>query len=1064
MNAFKADDHLRGLTDFQRRSVDHVVTQFFDAGARRFLVADETGLGKTRVARGVVARTIEKLQHDDSVQRIDIVYVCANADLAHQNIGRLNVTGTPALPFGRLSLLPLHAKDLVRESVDGSKPVNLISFTPGTSFDVHGGEGVAAERAVLHVVLCQLLELDEAQQRTSLRIFQGGVRTVESFRDNHVSWVAESLRDGVEERIAEKFTAQIFAVREGADGGSLAHRFRALIAEIGDDRELAPDVNDRRWRCVSALRAAMAAASVETLEPDLVIMDEFQRFTHLLEKDNPAGELFHELCSYNEAKTLLLSATPYKPFTRAVEGESHSRELYRTLEALGAGRSDFDIAKVQEGLARFRVAVQRGERDATVAAEVRHELMKVMSRAERPVLPEGLRLEEHVDETADVTANDLASFVRLSKVAQELRTGRDRGLFTVEYWKSAPYFINFCGEYQLGARLKGAPKTTQLSSLLTATSHLDAEALTGFSPISPGNARMARLFTNTLEKGWWKLLWMPPTMPYYALEEPFIGHEGMTKQLVFSSWTATPTAVASLLSYEADRRITQEPFGKHRAAVKYSEYSSKGREAVTTHLRYGLTDGKAASMSTLAMFWPMAELASLGDPLKHRDGCSSLTREGLLDRVKSALSQYAEGVAEATDDANLPWRVAFGRDGNWSNAAWSDIGRAMGGKPRGEKDPEEAKADDPPESSVLQTHFDRAANFERAAKERTSTPSVGATAGGLDRLAELAAFSPANIAWRSLNRLSGDAVTPGGLFLAAATLANGLRTLFNRPDATTLIEKLYSGDGPFWAGVLRYCAAGNLEAVLDEYLFHLAADVVEGAMNDEGLLALATEAASALSLTVSTYRARGARESDPELAFPVRFALRYSAGRSATADDARQPEVRRAFNSPFWPFVLASTSVGQEGIDFHWWSHSVFHWNLPSNPVDFEQREGRVDRFRGHVIRKNIVERHGGQVLRNLDQTEHVWAQLYAAATDLRDEYGDFTPGWVYPGSAKIERHLAPYAFSKDTPRYNKMKADVDTYRLTFGQPRQESLLEEIQRKRAGERAALEGMRIDLMP
>ncbi|WP_019568605.1 hypothetical protein [Thioalkalivibrio sp. ALMg13-2] len=43
------------------------------------------------------------------------------------------------------------------------------------------------------------------------------------------------------------------------------------------------------------------------------------------------------------------------------------------------------------------------------------------------------------------------------------------------------------------------------------------------------------------------------------------------------------------------------------------------------------------------------------------------------------------------------------------------------------------------------------------------------------------------------------------------------------------------------------------------------------------------------------------------------------------------------FNSPFRPFVLASTSVGQEGLDFHSWCHSVVHWNLPSNPVDMEQ-------------------------------------------------------------------------------------------------------------------------------
>ena len=63
------------------------------------------------------------------------------------------------------------------------------------------------------------------------------------------------------------------------------------------------------------------------------------------------------------------------------------------------------------------------------------------------------------------------------------------------------------------------------------------------------------------------------------------------------------------------------------------------------------------------------------------------------------------------------------------------------------------------------------------------------------------------------------------------------------------------------------------------------------------------------------------------------------------------------------PFVLASTSVVQEGIDFHWWSHSVIHWNLPSNPVDFEQREGRVNRFAGHAVRKNVAESRRADVL-----------------------------------------------------------------------------------------------------
>jgi hypothetical protein len=62
--------------------------------------------------------------------------------------------------------------------------------------------------------------------------------------------------------------------------------------------------------------------------------------------------------------------------------------------------------------------------------------------------------------------------------------------------------------------------------------------------------------------------------------------------------------------------------------------------------------------------------------------------------------------------------------------------------------------------------------------------------------------------------------------------------------------------------------------------------------------------------------------------------------------------------------LLATTSVGQEGLDFHPYCHAVYHWDLPSNPVDMEQREGRVHRYKGHAVRKNVARRFGLASLR----------------------------------------------------------------------------------------------------
>ena len=155
----------------------------------------------------------------------------------------------------------------------------------------------------------------------------------------------------------------------------------------------------------------------------------------------------------------------------------------------------------------------------------------------------------------------------------------------------------------------------------------------------------------------------------------------------------------------------------------------------------------------------------------------------------------------------------------------------------------------------------------------------------------------------------------------------------------------------------------------------------------------------------------------------------------------RQGEVRHAFNSPFAPFVLASTSVGQEGIDFHWWCHSVVHWNLPSNPVDFEQREGRVNRFAGHAVRKNVADAHWGDVVSSLDPDP--WKVAFAAAEKANNEngLGEFSPWWVYPGRARIHRVVTHYPLSRDIGRYGALTRALTLYRLTLGQPRQEDML-----------------------
>ncbi|MCZ4088748.1 C-terminal helicase domain-containing protein [Sinorhizobium psoraleae] len=117
--------------------------------------------------------------------------------------------------------------------------------------------------------------------------------------------------------------------------------------------------------------------------------------------------------------------------------------------------------------------------------------------------------------------------------------------------------------------------------------------------------------------------------------------------------------------------------------------------------------------------------------------------------------------------------------------------------------------------------------------------------------------------------------------------------------------------------------------------------------------------------------------------------------------------VQAAFKSPFRPFVLATTSIGQEGLDFHPYCSRVVHWNLPRNPVEIEQREGRVHRYKNHAVRRNLVAEFGKVVGQQGGLNHDPWSLIFEAARlheVANGGTGDLVPYWLYPGDAKIER------------------------------------------------------------
>jgi hypothetical protein len=277
--------------------------------------------------------------------------------------------------------------------------------------------------------------------------------------------------------------------------------------------------------------------------------------------------------------------------------------------------------------------------------------------------------------------------------------------------------------------------------------------------------------------------------------------------------------------------------------------------------------------------------------------------------------------------------------------------------------------------------------------------------------------------------------------------------MFNKPEAEGILTKRYKNPKTFQS-IVQYCVDGGFQAVIDEY-GHL--------LKDAGLPMTASENDTEYSATKRLIDVFEFRTSSVACQFferqnsqkhTLRCHYAVPLGNQKMDEDngvQRVSAVRDAFNSPFRPFMLNSTSIGQEGLDFHWYCHRVVHWNIPSNPIDIEQREGRVNRYKSLVVRKRIAQQYRSIV--NFDGGD-TWGKLFHEVDICTKENGrksDLVPYWhlpdppnIAPLAAKIERFVPMMPMSKDVTRFFNALEILSLYRLAFGQPRQEELLENL--------------------
>ena len=573
--------------------------------------------------------------------------------------------------------------------------------------------------------------------------------------------------------------------------------------------------------------------------------------------------------------------------------------------------------------------------------------------------------------------------------------------------------------------------------------------------MEPGNARVRNLVRELDDSGAWRLLWMPPSLPSYQLGADYkrAADTGLTKRLVFSAWAVVPQALATLISYEVERRI----FTRFESKPENTIEARRRRRPL---LRFARTNERLTGMPVLGILYPSFTLALLGDPLAYIGDDSDahlLTLAAVLERIGEKIKDAVAPLTRASpttgpEDETWYWAAPILLDlrANREAAETWFARKKLPSLWAGDQKDEDADSE-----SRWEDHVGEARKVVRDEVQLGRPP-----ADLHEVLAEIALAGPGTTALRALARVAGgeERLASSAVRDGAARVAWSSRTLFNQPEATALIrggveEGTREASWPYWRLVVRHAANGGFGAVLDEYA-HVLRDSLGlfGEPSEETTKDLAEAMRNALALRTSRLdvdeirvnRARG-EVSIENRSLRAHFAMRFGSDkREAEEAGQRADQVRAAFNSPFWPFVLATTSVGQEGLDFHSYCHAVVHWNLPSNPVDLEQREGRVHRYKGHAIRKNVAREFGRAAMVAMDGDSDPWQRAFELANEELGE-GDhgLVPFWVFSpeGGARVERHVPALPLSRDLVQLEDLRRSLVVYRMVFGQPRQDDLL-----------------------
>ena len=1022
---------MEGLKDFQRETVNRVI-QLYKSGQKRVLISDEVGLGKTMIARGTIAK-FSDFYKEQGKDRLKVVYICSNAAIADQNLKKLCITDDvqrEAVADSRLSVQ--HLSIFLQEAkLKGKGLIQLIPLTPDTSFHMTTGCGLMWERAVIFEVLSNIPEL-EKYNRPLEKIMQAGNDRAKIRGKDRVAECNRITKGKYLRYMVKKVSRGLKT--KNIEGKTLLDDLIGKCKEVKKSGKA-----EKAYEIIGRLRYLFAGISLEKLEPDLVILDEFQRFKYLLqtESDTEMGMLANKFFNAKSVNMLLLSATPYKMYSTLEEideslVDEHFLEFFNVMKFLnGTEERHEEFKSIWEDYSRQLKEFSIGDISIIQAKKKAEEaIYGSVCRTERISTKESADIVDisNSDRWLEVEECDIKSYIKASELIDLIKAPYH---VPIDYIKSCPYIMSFMKDYKLKRDIvkyfyKYPDRIKEIDRGSRDILWLKREDINNFRPLKCNNARLEAVKKHVFSNKSELLLWVPPSKPYYAPSGVFKDVENFSKTLIFSSWEMVPRMVSCMLSYEEERR-TIGTLAKSNDDINIRYFSSERKQYPGPRMRFSIADNRLNSMSLFCLLYPSKFLTDCYNPIACMNNSMSLREieKDIEVKIAKRLDRYKTPNSGIVDQ-RWYYMAALLLDPPEYVTGWL-----------------EDKSHKDGDSSTFFKHLEQLKMLFYA---NIKTFELGRKPKDLYAvLVNMAIASPAVCINRLYNTYTGNENYSG---ILSTQVAKCFMDMMNKTDATAIIELVFGkkNDDSHWKNVLTYCKHGNIQSMFDEYV-HL---LVNGYDGEDVVLKLHNDIVSNMNIRTTTYEIdtwqnfNKAVNHQNTISTKIRtyFSVAFTKGDGNDKDANRKKSVRSAFNSPFRPFVLTSTSIGQEGLDFHNYCRRIVHWNLPSNPIDLEQREGRINRFECLAIRQNVAKRYG-----NITFKSNVWNELFQEAKlrESSDKSSDLIPYWGLKETKDmihIERIVPMYPFSRDQEAYKRLIKILSLYRLTLGQARQEELLE----------------------